>query len=652
MFGEEELVRSHKPRANLLINIVVCAFAILVSRLWYLQIYKGKLLYKYSLQNRLRREEVKAPRGMIFSRNNYMLVNNIPRFDAVLVPQYLKDRESTIKKLSTILDLKVSSIKKTLQKYSTLPKYKPIIIKKNISRKEVAIIETENNHIPGVSVETFISREYLDKEIGAHLLGYISEISSSQLKKLQEQTNFPYQQGDFIGKYGLEEKMDLILRGKDGHEFVEVDALGRKKRAINTDNFFKGIKNQPSIPGKNLRLTIDRDLQIAAYNALEGKVGGAVALDVQTGEVLAMVSRPGFDPSLFSKGLTSTYWNSLINDKRKPLRNHTTQDHYPPGSTFKTFALLAGLEEGLIKEDTEVNCRGAFRFGRRTFHCWRKYGHGKVGPEKAIRESCDVFFYKLATKMNIDTLAKYAFAFGLGERTQLDLPLEAPGLIPTTEWKKKAKGQDWIKGETLSCIIGQSYVLSTPIQLAIAYSALANGGKIFKPYLVKEIFSNNGEVTQKFEPTLLSESKFSQKSLDIVRRGLFEVANHPKGTAWYKRGLGIQMAGKTGTSQVLRFSSDKIFANCMDYDYEHRHHGLFVAYAPYKKPKIAVAGVVEHGCSSSKAVPVVESVISAYMKKYQPKLHEQMIEEDKKMYRKLREKQKKLAQSEQKESEE
>lgn len=636
MFGQDDLVKTHRTRANIIGNLILICFGFIVARLWFLQIYQGEKLYEWSLKNRLRKEVVKAPRGMVYTRNNQLIVDNVPRFDAVITPQYLKDRDSTLKKLGSVLGMKVSSIKKILNKNSYQPKYKAIIIKKNISRQEVALIETENAKYPGVSVETFISREYLDQETGAHALGYISEIRESQLERFQKRDNVFYKLGDFIGQFGLEEEFDLKLRGVDGFEFVEVDALGRKKRHIGSENFLSNIQNKAVIPGSNVRLTIDRDMQDSAYKALEGKVGSVVALDVKTGEILAMVSRPSFDPSQFSRGITTEYWQSLVGNEKNPLRDRSIQEHYPPGSTFKAVTAIAALEEGVIDENTEVNCLGRFKLGRRPFHCWKRGGHRKTKLKKALRESCNVYFYKIATKMGIDTIAKYAMALGLGKKTGVRLPREISGLIPTEEWKMKKSGVPWQVGETLSCVIGQSYILSTPLQLALSYSAIANGGKIYRPFLVKEVFSNSGDVLFKGNIELKSEAKISEKTLQLVREGLFQVVNNRKGTAWYRRGRGIEMAGKTGTSQVLRLSADSVYNKCEDLPYKERRHGVFVAFAPYRDPKVAVASVVEHGChGSSAAAPVVEKVVTSYMKKYEPELHEKILAEDKALYRRI-----------------
>jgi len=634
MFGEEELVKVHKTRAGMIGNIVFAAFGLILARLWYLQVYKGEQLHQFSIQNRLRKEVVWAPRGMIHSRDDQLLVDNIPRYDAILTPQYLLEKEETLEKLHKILMMEPGSIEKLLKKNQNQATYRPITIKKNIGFDELAQIESLNAELPGVSVQTFISREYKDKEVGAHLLGYISEISQQQLPKFRKRDAMDYRLGDFIGQFGIEEQLDKFLRGANGHEFVEVDSRGRRKRYINTDNLFKGIEDEKPNQGMNVKLTIDRDMQMAGYAALEGKVGSIIALDIESGEVLAMVSRPAFDPSQFSRGLTPEYWRSLITNTENPLRDRNIQEHYSPGSTFKAITGISAFEEGVIDENTEVFCNGNLRFGRKVYHCWKREGHGATSITKAIRESCNVYFQRAAMKMSIDTIAKYATMFGLGKRTGISLPREVSGLIPTEAWKQKRYGQVWQPGETLSCAIGQSYVLASTIQMAQAYGAIANGGKIYRPYVVKDIYTPKGDLIKTFTPELLSDFKLkNEKTLKYVREGLFQVVNNPKGTAFYRRGKGIQMAGKTGTSQVVRATADKVYQKCEQMDYDYRHHGVFVGFAPYDNPKIAAAALVEHGChGSSAATPVVEAVVTAYMQKYHPESYLQNLEKDKEIH--------------------
>ncbi len=651
MFGEDDLVRSHKGRGDLIGNVILLCFLLILGRLWYLQIYQGERFFQYSLQNRLRKEIVLAPRGMIYSRNNKLLIHNIPRFDAIITPQYLRNKKETLKKLSSILGIDVKSIKKVLKKNRSQARYRPITIKKNISLKEVAIIETENNKMPGVQVKTFVSREYRDKEIGAHLLGYISEINQDQLPKYRKRDDYNYKLGDFIGQAGIEEKFDLQLRGVDGYEFVEVDALGRRSRNVSSNALFSGIENRDADPGNNIRLTIDRELQVKAFQSLEEKVGSVVAVDVETGEILSMVSRPSFDPGKFSRGISREYWSSLVEDENNPLRDRSIQEHYSPGSTFKTFTAIAALEEGLVKPDQEFMCKGTYRLGRRTYHDWNRAGHGMTDVYKALKSSVDVYFYLIATQLDIDILAKYAKEFGFGRKTGISLSRETSGLIPTREWKKKRNGEDWQIGETLSCVIGQSYVLATPLQLAMAYAAIANGGILYRPYLIKEIFSSSGKVVQKYEPKVVGEIKISRKTLNVIKKGLYKVTNEKGGTAWWYRGKGIQMAGKTGTSQVRSMTRKELFTKCEDMSYRDRHHGIFVGYAPFKNPKIAVAAVVEHGCAgSSAAAPIVRDVIQTYMKKYHPEIYQANIEREKKQYmrrlKRERQRQEALGQSE------
>jgi len=636
MFGEDDLVKSHQERADMILNIIVIAFAILLARLWYLQIYNGKMFFNYSLENRLRKDVVRAPRGMIFSRNNVLLTHNIPRFDAIITPQYFNNADETILHLSQILEMNEEMIRKTLKKFQGQAKYIPVVIKKNISRREVAIIETESAKLPGVSVETFISREYTDKDAGGHLLGYISEISKESLPKLRDRDKYDYKQGDFIGQSGIEQQFDLEIRGEDGYQFMEVDAKGRARRHVTSNDLYSGIDNKLAAPGKNVRLTIDRDVQLAAYHALDGKDGAAIAMDIETGEIIAMVSRPSFDPGNFSTGLSSNYWGELVMDSKRPLRDRTIQEHYSPGSTFKTLTAIAALEEGIVDENFKVHCSGKYNMGSRTFHCWKKEGHGSVDVYRSIKESCDVFYYTIGSRIDIDVIYKYATLFGMGQRLGIILPRETKGLIPNKEWKLKQTGQEWQKGETLSCVIGQSFVNTTPLQLVSFYATIANEGKLFRPHVVKEVFSNTGQVLKKVDPELIHQFKLSQKTIDIVKQSLYDVVNTPGGTALSQKGMGIQMAGKTGTAQVMSFSADKIFDKCENKEYKYRHHGLFAGYAPAVNPKIALAVVVEHGChGSSAAGPVAKAMAAAYIHKYMPTYQKKLIAQDKMNYQQI-----------------
>lgn len=628
MFGEDDVVKSHEERANHLAIIVLLAFGFVFARLIYLQVFKGDLLYRYSLENRLREEIIRAPRGVISSRDGIVLVSNYPRFDVMITRQYLlKDKTKTYQRLSEILSMTVESIEKVIKRNSFQAAYRPITIKKNISMREVALIETEGEDLPGVSVDIFVSRENTQGEMGAHALGYISEITQDQLQLYSLRDKTSYRLGDHIGQFGLEKEFDKYLRGINGSEFVEVDALGRKKKYVEKDKIFQGITDIKSIPGHSMTLTLDTDMQRVAHEALSERVGTAVAMDIATGEIYTMVSHPSFEPSEFSKGVQKDYWNVLVNNPDKPLRDRAIQEHYSPGSAFKPFTAMALLADNVFNEKSLVNCSGGFTLGSKTYHCWKKHGHGSVDLKKAIKESCNSYFQKAALKLDIDSIAKYAKMFGLGTRTGLELPRETSGLIPTEEWKLKRNGKPWQKGETLSCAIGQSYVLVTMMQMVAAYAGIANGGEILRPYIVKEVKDENGNIVKQGLKKVISKAEINPAHLAAIREGLYDVVNSPGGTAYFHRTKGLEMAGKTGTSQVVGSTADKIYQKCELLPYERRHHGLFISYLPANDPKIAIAVLVEHGChGSSAAAPVATKIGQVYMQKYQPKLYAENLE--------------------------
>ena len=631
MFGEDDIVKSHEERANYLIVIVLIAFGLIFARLIFLQVFKGDLLYRYSLENRLREEIIRAPRGVISSRDGVVLVNNYPRFDVMITRQYLKDKNKTYERLSQILNISVESIERIIKKNSFQAAYRPITIKKNVSMKEVALIETEGEEFSGVSVDVFVSRENTQGEIGAHALGYVSEITQDQLQFYSNRDKTSYRLGDHIGQFGLEKEFDKYLRGVNGSEFVEVDALGRKKKYVEKDKIFHGITDIKSIPGHTMMLTLDVDMQRVAHEALSDRVGTAVAMDISSGEIYTMVSHPSFEPAEFSKGVQKDYWNILVNNPDKPLRDRAIQEHYSPGSAFKPFTAMTLLAENVFTEKTQVNCSGGFTLGSKTYHCWKKFGHGSVDLKKAIKESCNSYFQKAALKLDIDAIAKFSKMFGLGSRTGIELPRETSGLIPTEEWKMKRNGKPWQKGETLSCAIGQSYVLVTMMQMVAAYAGIANGGEVLRPYIVKEVKDENGVLVKQGAKNVISKADVNPAHLKAIREGLYDVVNSPGGTAYYHRGKGLEMAGKTGTSQVVGSTADKIYQKCELMPYEKRHHGLFISYLPAQDPKLAIAVLVEHGChGSSAAAPVAEKIAEVYMKKYQPTLYAENLEVEKK----------------------
>ncbi len=627
--GQDEQIREYQFRFRYLYICLFIAFFILISRLWYLQVMNGDRFRQYSEDNRIKKVKITSPRGMIFDRNKKLLVDNRPAFDLEVTPQELyadKEWKKTITILSKMVKMPADEIIDTLERAKGQPNFRPIKIKQDLAQEEVAVVEAHKLELPGIGIQMEIKRTNLYGDLAAHLMGYIGEVNPTELPKLNKLIppgGTPYNMGDVTGKFGLESRMESVLRGIDGEEYMEVDALGHRKKSSNK-SITSSLKPKASLPGKNLILTIDQDLQVAAQQAREKlygnkQIGAVIALNPKTGEILAALSQPSFDPTLFSRGVSTKLWSELLNNEYHPLRDKTIQDHYSPGSTFKSITAIAALEEKVIDENTTVNCTGSFRLGNRVYHCWNKHGHGVVNIRKAIKESCDVFFYRMGQRLGIDTIAKYANMLGLGHKTGVNLAHEEAGLIPTEEWKKRRFGQEWIAGETLSCAIGQSYILTTPLQLANAYAAISTGGYLWKPYIVKYIESPDGRILKEFQPELLSQAKISKSTLDIVRGGLTAVVNEPGGTTYGHRIPGIDAAGKTGSTQVIRLSADKIHTKCESMPFNVRDNGLFAAFAPPDDPTIAVAVIAEHSChGGSGAAPIAMDVIKTYLQKYMP----------------------------------
>jgi penicillin-binding protein 2 len=627
MIGQNEQLQSFQDRFRYLYAILIIMGSILFLRLWYLQILKGEEFKQFAEENRLKKIKIEAPRGMVFDRNRQILLDNHPTFNVTITPQYfraasLEQRDSTINKLAKIVKMNPKVVMEILAKARRQPSFQAVVVKKNLTMDEVSLIEMEKLSLPGVEVATGIRRTNVNGVIGSQLLGYIAEVDADELPKINRNAARPYQQGDSIGKSGLEMQWENVLRGVDGVEFIEVDAFGRKK-VLNerSDGQLVGeIPPKLAVPGKNIVLTIDEDLQKVAAEAFEkdGKTGAVVALDPNNGEVLSMLSWPSFDSTEFSVGITPEYWRQLSTNDDKPLRDKTINDHYYPGSTFKIISALAGLEEGLINENTVVNAP-TFKFGGKIWHDWKKEGHGPTEVIKSLYRSVDVYYYKLATRMEIDVLARYARALGLGQRTGIALPGEIPGLVPDTAWKRRVHKTDWYPGETLSVIIGQGQLNVTPLQLANMIAGIANGGTIYKPRLVKFVEGQDGAILDKTEPEIIHQAKWSPQNLALVRRGLAAVLQRDDGTAHAYWSPGIDAAGKTGTSQLIRFTTDTVFKDCKNMERKFRHHGLFVAYAPMNDPKIAVAVLAEHSCSgSSGASPIAMAIIKKYLAKIDP----------------------------------
>jgi penicillin-binding protein 2 len=615
-----------RNRGFVLYLFLIVLFALVISRLIYLQIIQGETLYAFSEKNLLKEIRVQPPRGMIFDRFGRTLAENLPNFALTLSPQYVKNMEELAANISPIINIPAADILKEINKnIRQNGNYRPVLIKNFLSWTEINKIELLKIDYQGIDIEELIFRAQPNKDLFAHVLGYIGEVSSRELPRLKEKGEVHVQQGDIIGKSGLEEKYDTYARGVPGISFVKVDAKGRE--ALGESLKFLGhIEDLSPKHGDNLHTTLDLDLQLAAQEAFKKseQTGALVAIN-REGEILALYSNPAFDPNDFSKGITNQAWSALVNNPNKPLRNKAIQDHLSPGSTFKPFVALASLQMKKITENTLVHAPGSFRFGNRTYHDHTQTGQGYITVVQALEMSSNVFFFKQGLAAGVDGIATYAKALGLGKTTGIDLKNEVPGLIPTTEWKKLNRGEPWQEGENLSIAIGQGYVNATTLQLANGYMAIGASGKLYQPRLVTKVTNPRGDVLQEFPPNLISdltdESKpyyVSPENFKVVQKGLFKVANGERGTARWAKIPGFTIAGKTGTAQVRGFSADEIYKSCYQRPRKQRHNGLYIAYGPSENPEITVAVLTEHSCSSKESVPIVRDFYQTYVAKYHP----------------------------------
>ncbi|MBP1723208.1 MAG: mrdA [Deltaproteobacteria bacterium] len=585
-------------KAFLLANIIIIvAFSLIFSRLWYLQVLKGDYYRALSENNRIRIQEISAPRGTLFDRNEVPLVDSFPSFDVSLYRQDVPDMEALIRPLSRILSTPEEKIRSRLEAARGIPLHQPLKIKTNITREELAAVETRRLDLPGVVVDVVIRRNYPYKNLASHLIGYLGEISQ---KELEQEEFWNHKLGYLVGKYGIEKKFELDLMGENGGRQIEVNAMGHKIRVLG--------QAEPN-PGNNLHLSLDLELQKVAEEAMAGKRGALVAMNPRNGDILAMVSKPDFDPNLFARGISAENWKSIVENPAHPLQNRTIQGQYPPGSVFKILVAMAGLEEKAITPETAFQCTGVHPFGDREYRCWNKEGHGWVSLRRAIVESCDVYFYQLGMRLGVNRIAKYASAAGLGDPTGFPLGLEKPGLVPTSSWKMKKFGIPWQAGENLAIAIGQGYNLATPLQIACTFSALFNGGNYYQPRIVQSIRAPHGESLREFPPLILRNIPVSSGTIEFVREALWGAVNSPSGTGIKARVEGFSVAGKTGTSQVVQKKEGKSEPTSPDL----QDHAWFACFAPSHHPEITVVVLVEHGGGGgTTAAPVARQVLEFY----------------------------------------
>ncbi len=593
-------------RLKVVTIFIVVIISVLLLRLWFLQIIKGPSYRVQSENNRIHLQSIPPFRGLIFDRNGELLVDNRPSYDVYIIPEDVHDSETLYTNLNRLIPIDPDLFKKKIKRKYSSRSFEPVLLKRGITREELARVEVNLFNLPGVFIEVKPQRNYIYSSFASHIVGYLGEISESQLKSGKYKN---INSGDMIGKYGIENIWQNQLNGERGGRQVEVDASGRKLRTIS---------QKPAVPGYNIFLTIDKDLQSFAEESLKDKTGTVIALDPNNGEVLAMVNSPAFDPNKFVTGFSTSEWSEIINNPDKPLQNRVIRGQYPAASVFKIVTALAGLEEGEIDPEEKISCVRKFRLGDSSYSCWKlKFGgHGAVNLKEAIMGSCDIYFYKIGQRLGIDKIARYARMFGLGEKTGIDLNGEKEGLMPDTKWKLKAKGIPWQQGETLSCAIGQSYVTVTPIQMANLISTVFNGGNVFQPKVVKKVMNGENKIYE-VSPKRRKRIHISKDNLEMVKEALIAVVNDPAGTAYKKvRIKGVTVAGKSGTAQVVNLEKVKNAKSDGEVPSKYEDHAWFVAIAPAEKPEIAVAVLVEHGGGGSdNSGPVARDLIKHFLNK-------------------------------------
>lgn len=591
-----------RPRLIAAAGVIVFFMVVIVCRLWFLQISNGEEYKSKAYNNRVRIREIAAPRGHILDRTGIELVTNRPSFNVLLIRENSQNDENLLKRLAVVLDVDISELWSRIREASNIPHHEPIRLKEDINWETLAYLENHNYEFSGIRIEVLPRRVYHHGDLAAHLIGYLGAISKKELSDVAEDE---YVGGDLIGKMGLEKLREKELRGGKGTSFSEVNAKGFEQQLL---------KHLQPLPGSEIHLTLDRNMQQTAEAMMnkDESSGAVVAIDVNSGRLLTLVSTPTIHLEEFVGGISQKNWQALLDNKKKPLINKAVQGTYPPGSTYKMITALAGLETGVIDRETVFYCPGFYSFGNRTYRCWKHSGHGAVDLMRAISESCDVYFYQVGQQVGVDVLAEYARKLGLGKKTGLEVENEKNGLVPTKQWKRRRYNTKWQEGETLSIAIGQGFNLVTPLQIAVMTSMLANGGKKYLPQLVERVIDPDGKVLEELQPKLLYSLVGMEKSLKMIQEGLFKVVQGEHGTARVARIEGLNVAGKTGTAQVVRIAQYKHLKE-EDIPYKFRDHAWFTCYAPAENPEIAVTVLVEHGLhGSSVAAPIAKAVLETY----------------------------------------
>jgi penicillin-binding protein 2 len=607
MFGRDEKVSAIRLTAAQ--YIILGIFLILAYGLWRLQVMQSDYYSLAAEKNRIRNVPVLAPRGKILDREGRTIVDNYPSFSALLLRDSSRDLVADADMIAQGLHLDPNEVRARIRRFASMPQYQPISLKEDITPDELQFIEAHRNELPELDTIMAHRRLYPRNGFMAHLIGYVGEVSEDMLNQPQFEL---YNSGDVVGISGVERQYNNLLMGKNGSRQALVDSRGREVERLGETE---------AVPGKQLRLTVDIDLQIAAEEALAGKNGAIVAMDPRTGEILAMVSGPTFDPNDFAVHVSRDEWNKLVTDPDKPLLNKAIQAQLAPGSTFKIIMSVAGWQEN-IAQTLHVNCTGGAEFYGRRFGCWVKGGHGAVTLEKAIYQSCDVFFYTLAEKLGIDRIAKYATDLGLGQKTGIDLPNEVNGVMPSEQWKIKNFKQKWFAGETISVGIGQGAVAITPVQLLRAISAISMGGRMVVPHVINPSDMPPGYVEAE-HVTQVKTVPIDPNGWNFITDAMSRVLL-PEGTAPSAHIPGIDIAGKTGSAQIVSLATRAKFKNSDDL----AQNGWFVGFTPRRNPDIVVCVLFQGGEHGRLAARLATQVIKAYVDK-QHRSPQKMVEKPK-----------------------
>jgi len=550
-------------RATIIVIVIICGLFILLGRIAWLQLIEGERYFLISKNSRFRLVPLSCTRGLILDRKGEKLAGNEAFFSLGVVPSNVADIDQLLNRLDEVLDIDREMAQKKIQEAPNF--FRPVCVKRNIDISMVTYLLQREEEFPGTVILTQPVRSYPYHQICAHILGHLGEVNQEELSA---SSTFGVELGDLVGKMGVEKAYNSYLQGEKGGEQVEVDAYGRLLRVIS---------ERDPLPGDTIYLTIDLEMQTIAERELGQRKGVVLIGDLETGELLALVSHPSFDPNLFSWGISQDEWDKLVQDPDDPLENRVLRGEYSPASTLKIIVTTAALEENIIEREDTLFCRGELLVGNRIFKCWKEEGHGRLNLEQAIIHSCNVFFYQLGLKVGVERIIQYARLFGLGKMTGLDLTSERCGFLPTPDWKSKNKGEAWYPGDTANLSIGEGFILVTPVQMFRVISAIANGGILIKPYLVEKIVNSQGKIVKSFFSEENEKISLSSSTIDFLRKALRGVVR--EGTGWRAENKIVKIAGKTGTAELPN---------------EERSHNWFIGYAPSDDPRLAIVVLVEH----------------------------------------------------------